>query len=271
MKRLAAIQQHRSFLDSCPARCYRRDTNTMADFPEQHRIPELDGLRGIAILFVLAFHFLQFFQSHGSYMPGHLVVHLIGMGWTGVDLFFVLSGFLIGGILLDARASPTYFRTFYARRFFRIIPLYYAWIGLYVVLLLGVLRGWLTSYSAIPERWVSALIHFFFLQNILRVPHTPLGEAWLGHLWSLAIEEQFYLLIPLVVWFLTRPRLVVFLCAAIVGAPILRLEVVLHVPSHPAAPYLLTPCRADSVALGVLLAIVWRNDVVRKFLLRYRS
>src|SRR5437762_6322387 len=96
------------------------------------RIPELDGLRGIAIVLVLLYHFFDFHPG-----PGH---HPIGfarsvfvyferfndLGWTGVDLFFILSGFLIGGILLDHRSSPCYFKSFYLRRFLRIIPAYYA-------------------------------------------------------------------------------------------------------------------------------------------------
>ena len=97
----------------------------------QGRIPELDGLRGMAILLVLVGHY---FAVPGTGAASLLNGYWFRLGWTGVDLFFVLSGFLIGGILLDVRDSPNYFKTFYARRFFRIIPLYYAWILLYIVL-----------------------------------------------------------------------------------------------------------------------------------------
>ena len=93
------------------------------------RIPELDGLRGIAILLVLLYHFVSNPRIEPPLFHG-----LFAIGWSGVDLFFVLSGFLIGGILLDVRESPNYFRTFYGRRFYRIAPLYYLWIGAYFVL-----------------------------------------------------------------------------------------------------------------------------------------
>jgi len=100
----------------------------------QERVPELDGLRGAAIFMVVVFHYLeqQGTVSGGGLTP--ILQRVALMGWSGVDLFFVLSGFLIGGILVDARNSPSYFRTFYTRRFFRIIPIYYLWILAYIVL-----------------------------------------------------------------------------------------------------------------------------------------
>src|SRR5258708_11706525 len=104
------------------------------------RIPELDGLRGVAILSVLVWHYFYFHPAAGHHPVGlarQLYVHFeqfLALGWSGVDLFFVLSGFLIGGILLNARNSPSYFRTFYLRRFFRIVPIYYAWLVAYLLL-----------------------------------------------------------------------------------------------------------------------------------------
>ena len=90
------------------------------------RVPELDGLRGFAILMVLSFHY---FYDPVAHMPKllHRLQRLFALGWTGVDLFFVLSGFLIFGVLLEARNSPSYFQTFYMRRCFRILPVYYLW------------------------------------------------------------------------------------------------------------------------------------------------
>src|SRR5580658_5282603 len=91
---------------------------------ENVHIPELDGIRGVAIALVLLFHFLY---GPATIVPGGLAWHLLAplrLGWTGVDLFFVLSGFLIGGILMDARSAKNYFATFYTRRFYRIVPLY---------------------------------------------------------------------------------------------------------------------------------------------------
>jgi peptidoglycan/LPS O-acetylase OafA/YrhL len=87
------------------------------------RIPEIDGIRGAAILLILIYHWIAT-EGH-SIMPAKLVIGgLLSWGWSGVDLFFVLSGFLIGGILLDAKDSADYFKVFYVRRFYRILPLY---------------------------------------------------------------------------------------------------------------------------------------------------
>jgi len=101
------------------------------------RIPQLDGLRGVAILLVIALHYLND-SEHGSF--GSFLYRFgstFRLGWVGVDLFFVLSGFLIGGILLDAREAKNYFRTFYIHRFFRILPIYYLWVSLFEEKALG--------------------------------------------------------------------------------------------------------------------------------------
>src|SRR6266853_6247934 len=114
------------------------------EFDLSGRVPELDGIRGIAIGMVIAGHFFEIVSRPGSRLAYALVP--LRLTWSGVDLFFVLSGFLIGGILLDARDSPTYFRTFYMRRVFRILPVYYTWILLYALTVGWVLwrsPGWL--------------------------------------------------------------------------------------------------------------------------------
>src|SRR5271156_3076565 len=137
------------------------------------RIPELDGLRGIAILLVLAYHYVSI---PSGVAPTHLYQRLFAIGWSGVDLFFVLSGFLIGGILLDVRESPNYFKSFYGRRFYRIVPLYYVWVAIYFIV---------TSFRPSPETWRSVPIYALFLQNSVKINHAILGTAWLGALWSL--------------------------------------------------------------------------------------
>jgi Acyltransferase family len=98
------------------------------------RIPELDGLRGLAILLVMLCHYVgNPDHSPLGFLP-HRFFLAFTAGWSGVDLFFVLSGFLIGGILLEARDSPNYFRTFYIRRVFRILPIYYLWTPLFALI-----------------------------------------------------------------------------------------------------------------------------------------
>src|SRR6266403_3265722 len=106
------------------------------------RVPELDGIRGIAIGMVLIAHFFLVVSRPGSPLAYALVP--LRLDWSGVDLFFVLSGFLIGGILLDARESPKYFQVFYMRRVHRILSIYYLWVSLFVVLEFGASR-WLPA------------------------------------------------------------------------------------------------------------------------------
>jgi peptidoglycan/LPS O-acetylase OafA/YrhL len=183
------------------------------------------------------------------------------MGWTGVDLFFVLSGFLIGGILMDERESTTFFRTFYIRRFFRIIPIYYLWTTLYVLLVIGAgtfLKAHAHSGMA-PELGWRIYIHYLFLQNFGFVSLAGLAGAWFGPTWSLAIEEQFYLLAPAIVRWVTPRHLSAVLISVIVAVPALRtLLLWWGRPSSETVAYLMI-CRADALAIGVLAALLWRR------------
>jgi peptidoglycan/LPS O-acetylase OafA/YrhL len=145
--------------------------------------PALDGLRGIAVLSVVAFH---------------LGVPLFSLGWTGVTLFFALSGFLISGILMDSRTSQNYFTTFYARRALRILPLYY---GTLVVVMFVI--PLLVPNAEVPPPH-DRLFYFFYLNNCTSLLQVPNNSQYLGHFWTLAIEEQFYLVWPMIV-FLVRP------------------------------------------------------------------
>jgi peptidoglycan/LPS O-acetylase OafA/YrhL len=191
------------------------------------RIPELDGLRGVAILLVVLFHGF-FFAPGPDYHPADLIHRLyfwferfIAIGWTGVDLFFVLSGFLIGGILLDARESPRFYRTFYLRRFFRIIPPYYAWLMAYVLVTLTA-GAFLAAHSLkgnTPSGRVFLWMQFLFLQNLGILDHYPtVAGAWLRPTWSLAVEEQFYLITPTIIKTLSRRALAIFLAAVVMLA-----------------------------------------------------
>ena len=159
------------------------------------RIPELDGLRGTAILFVILFHFTAAEGTLPAHTFGSVLQRVTSMGWTGVDLFFVLSGFLIGGILIDVRQSPRYWKTFYLRRFLRIIPVYYLWIVAYVLLMR--VAGPAIQARSFSGRGVvlgpAIYEHFLFAQNIWIAALPGMAGAWFGHTWSLAVEEQFYL------------------------------------------------------------------------------
>lgn len=224
------------------------------------RIPALDGLRGIAILLVLLWHSL--FQIGFRQHPGlNKLISLGRLSWSGVDLFFVLSGFLIGGILLDHRDSPRYFSTFYWRRAYRILPLYFVLLG----------ACWLAQQfgNLFPGRlpWWS---FFTLFQNWGMAWTGGFDRGGLGVTWSLAIEEQFYLTLPFVIRRITTKALWYLLAAVIAGAPMLRV-LLIHYAAHGAlAAYILTPCRADALAMGVVCALLARNEKAWSWLIAHR-
>ncbi len=224
-------------------------TPTRAPTPGAHH-PALDGLRGVAVLLVLAFHFLHIDGEGGA--VERTLLSASRTGWAGVDLFFVLSGFLITGILLDARGGQGYFRAFYARRVLRIFPLYYAYLAVLFLVVPRLLpsldvksgtQGWLWTY----------------LGNVLFAREGGFeASPYTGHFWSLAVEEQFYLVWPLVVWVLPR-RWLALACVALVAlAGALRFGI--HRTTFNAtAAYVLTPARVDALAMGALVAIAARE------------
>lgn len=235
----------------------------MADRSSQEHIPELDGLRGMAILLVVAAHY---FAVPGTGAAFLLSGYWFRLGWTGVDLFFVLSGFLIGGILLGARGSPNYFKTFYARRFFRIIPLYYAWIVLYVVLVAAA-GSWIAArIGTVQGIGIAIPAHFLFLQNFHDFTKSTVFLWWFSSTWSLAVEEQFYVMAPLVVRYLSRRHLAAVLVIVAMAAPALRFLIRTEFSNGPWLAYRLMPCRADSLAVGVLAALVWTSPRSRAWL-----
>jgi len=238
------------------------------------RIPELDGLRGLAILLVIICHYI----ANASHPPlGFVADHLItilDLGWSGVDLFFVLSGFLIGGILLGSRNSPNYFRTFYLRRVHRIIPVYYSWILLYVVLVSICVYSSLKPVIMTPPGIVLASQdlavvpkYLLFLQNIFYGPRS-FEWQWFIVTWSLAVEEQFYLIAPPLIRWVSQRVLMVILCFTVVAAPVLRYVSFVYFPKLDHFSQFAMPCRADALSLGILAAIAWRSNAVRSFLRR---
>jgi len=232
------------------------------------RIPELDGIRGLAILSVLCFHYISI---QGDASPGSIVdrlQRLVILGGTGVDLFFVLSGFLIGGILLDVKDSPRYFRTFYARRFFRIIPVYFAWITVYVLIVrfAGKYLLALSHSGNRPPLGYLVYNHYLFLQNFYLDKFHNLAGAWFDHTWSLAVEEQFYLVIPLLVYFLPRKAYKIFLLSVIFLEPVLRIVLLKTGILSAGLIGQLTFTRADVLAVGALAALYWREKHARAWL-----
>ena len=226
--------------------------------PARH-IAAFDGLRALAVTSVIIYHGVV--CRDGAALQGAAVyTKVANMGWVGVDLFFVLSGFLITGILLDAKAKPGghFFRTFYIRRTLRIFPLYYA--VLFVLFVIGphlwstatpgmtrILdeQGWLWTYTSTID--------------VARDGGWMFSAGWLflTHLWSLAIEEQFYLVWPLLVYVLARRGLIGVACGLVIAAPIVRVMMV-HAGVSPEVIYTFTPCRIDTLAVGALLAVLVR-------------
>lgn len=236
------------------------------------RLLELDGLRGFAVLIVVLLHYFHRVMAPATPAYKHFQV-IFRLGWTGVDLFFILSGFLIGGILLDARSSPTYFRTFYIRRFFRIIPIYYLWILTYIAIAVfggRLVTQYSNSHHALPLDF-SVFEHFFFLQNIVVPNAERLFLYWFGVLWSLAVEEQFYLVAPLLIRVLNRRTLYCFVIALIAVAPLLRVYFRIVNPGLHVDVYSFTLCRADALSFGILAALLWREQRFRDWIGRSSS
>jgi peptidoglycan/LPS O-acetylase OafA/YrhL len=217
----------------------------------REKIPQLDALRGIAILLVIA-HNATLHYGTASYLHP-----LFDRGWMGVDLFFVLSGFLISGILLDTKESPNYFKNFYARRVLRIWPLYYCLLSFMFVVLprLSASQG-VTIFAKSSPWWAYPL----FLQNFL-LPLSTDASGPLGVTWSLAIEEQFYLVWPIIVRFLSRRQVAILALVEIAASPVLRYFLAAH-HIHIYANFF---CRLDGLMLGAFLATLVRSrDFVRE-------
>jgi peptidoglycan/LPS O-acetylase OafA/YrhL len=219
------------------------------------RSQALDSVRGIAILLVLIWHY---FPRNGA-TPG-LILSSTRLFWSGVDLFFVLSGFLIGGILLQNLRSKNYFSAFYIRRAARILPLY-----LLVVLAFALLIHLQPDFLVKTlKRHLPLWSYLTFTQNFLYAAKGNLNDPFIDVTWSLAIEEQFYIFLSLLVRNLNNKKLLIAAIGLIILAPILRF----FAPNFLVA-YLLPFHRADSLMLGVLLALVWQWDKGKEFLHRH--
>ena len=220
------------------------------------RLLELDGIRGIAISAVFLFHSAPFIRDHNETHVGNFVLNnIFDLGWAGVDLFFLLSGFLITSILLDTKNARGYFQNFYARRVLRIFPLYYLLLASVAVVFLAVpvLRDrYADVYASQGWYWV-------YLQNWPMAIHSgaDFQAAFLGHFWSLAIEEQFYIFWPFLVWLFAR-RSLLAVCGGLVGLSLaIRLAVASMDTSYSAQQFLYfcTVTRLDCLAIGAIAAI----------------
>jgi peptidoglycan/LPS O-acetylase OafA/YrhL len=211
------------------------------------RIPQLDSVRGLAVLAVLIHN------TGRDLYTGFLTRN----GWMGVDLFFVLSGFLITGILLDTKNSDGYFRNFYARRCLRIWPLYYC--ALFFMFVVVPLVRPSEAHQIFEPRSMPWWSYFVYLQNFL-VPSITRATGLLGVTWSLAVEEQFYLVWPLVVRFCSSKTLCRIAIVIICLDPALRFLLV----HRGFDVYPNSFCRLDGLMWGALLALLFRSEIFRR-------
>jgi peptidoglycan/LPS O-acetylase OafA/YrhL len=223
-----------------------------APLPSAKHLPQLDGVRGIAILLVVACHYFWFPTVPALRQLS--MMRAANLGWTGVDLFFVLSGFLLGGILIDQKGSEGYFRRFYLRRAARILPLYYSWL-----LISPFLAGW-----GDPD-----LAYLVFAQNWMMAVFNRSHGGGLFISWSLAVEEQFYLVLPFLISYLSRRGLTVLLIAFVALQPLIRV-IALPLVRSATSILILPVTHGDGLAIGVLLAIALRNQAAKDFYRRYR-
>jgi peptidoglycan/LPS O-acetylase OafA/YrhL len=233
----------------------------------ESRIRELDGFRGCAVLAIV---FLHYVVHHLQTTPGTIAAYAqkcLTFLWVGVDGFFVLSGLLIGGILMDRKRAPNFFKVFYLRRSLRIFPPYFL-----------LLFAWAAACGVRDSpgmNWIldprfPAWPYFLYAQNFWMVADGSGGPMFVAATWSLAVEEQFYLLFPLIVWWCSASALPVVLCAGIVLAPTLRVCMAFLGPEWQLAQTLLLPSRWDSLLLGALVAWLVRDPRALAWLKAHR-
>ena len=216
-------------------------------------VPALDGIRGLAIVMVMLAHFTSYGGMHPVVALDRLYYGIVMLGGTGVDLFFVLSGFLITGILLDSRKESGYFRNFYMRRVLRIFPLYYATLAV-CFLILPFFRPGDSELSLLlqEQAW-----YWTYLANVrMALDGWPAFHA-IGHFWSLAVEEQFYMVWPLAVFAVAGRRLRVLCIVLIVGSLLTR--VYFWQAGYLPRINVLTIARMDALASGAFLAVAARR------------
>ena len=237
-------------------------TKTAQQLGTGFRIPALDGICGLAIILVLCWHYVAMQLTETPNPILKFIGELCGICWSGVDLFFVLSGFLLGGILIDNRESPNYYKTFYIRRVCRIFPLDYAWI-LLVVLLGAVLAD--GRLAPLFQNYRPVWPVLTYTQNITEVVlHHGVNSPLFAVTWSLAVEEQFYLLLPLLIRIINPRKLPFWLVLLVLSSTVFRLAMWYFGPQQGWAGYVLLPCRWDSLFLGVLGAWLLRRPGARE-------
>ena len=250
-----------------------RKLMVLADIPRDLpvHVPALDGIRGLAVLFVVASH-LPVLLSYQAVTPWNFLNRLLSGGFLGVDIFFVLSGFLITSLLLMERSNHARISLprFYARRALRLLPALYLLLA--VDLVISVFEK-----SSLSGQWNETWTSLLYLNNWYYVwpwlRHGSLNfESNLGHLWSLAVEEQFYLIWPMVLMLLLKLRRTKVLSPLVIvlfiSAIVLRRTALWHAHVFWMVILIRTDARLDSLLIGALLALFYRYVVVNKTVLK---
>jgi len=236
---------------------YKAKGHSSSGVAEPRHKPELDGIRGIALLAVMLSHGGPYIER--TSVLSKLFAYAMIPGWSGVELFFVLSGFLITGILLKSKTAENYFSSFYARRFLRIFPIYY------LVLTAGLLAASHVSWwnAVLPAAGKTRIAYYFYAQNwpMFWPHHLFLRANVFGHFWSLAVEEQFYIVWPLVIWLLPENAILTLCSVGLVVALPLRVLMV-HKFAYDFTAMALTTSRVDGLLVGVILAILLRRGQI---------
>lgn len=224
----------------------------------------------MAIGLVVLHHFIYQFHPPMSETLWAITAPITRLGWSGVDLFFILSGFLIGGILVDARESEHYYVTFYIRRAFRILPLYLVliFLGFLVVELSSRFGQGAGSIPIYPAPW---RFYLTFTQNFYFGRHTETASWYLQPTWSLAIEEQFYLTLPLLIRKVSKERLLALSAGMALFFCALRSFLFWHGTINLMQCYVLPYCRFDSLFIGVTCAMLVRKPTLYSYLQKHPS
>ncbi len=230
--------------------------NSVSKSENPGHIGSLDGIRGVAILMVFAEHYGDI-AEHTHSAPLLFIQHLKSTGWLGVDLFFALSGYLITGILWKTRSDKNRARNFYAKRVLRLFPVYY---GVWFFLLC---YSAITSIDWNPRVFLEYLL---YAGNFAAPYHINIGPFQIVHFWSLAVEEQFYLIWPLLLWNMPSKKSAMRLLAALFSASVLIkiAYLLLHVNNH---AYHYLPTHMEAIASGsfIALANVERAEVWQRY------
>jgi peptidoglycan/LPS O-acetylase OafA/YrhL len=214
----------------------------------ERRVVCLDGVRGLMTIMVLVSHYFgELPHGIGAFM----------FGWIAVDMFFVLSGYLVGKLILEKQHHGNFFQVFYARRVCRTLPIYFVCLVINFVLMHIFTSPWVEADRSFPM-WS----YFTFTQNFFMVATDSIGAHWLAPTWTLTIEEHFYLIVPFLFFIIPRRRIAIVLGTIAVCALAVRAGVYEFVEYPGLTGLVLLPTRADVLTAGLLAAVAIKTETM---------